>query len=75
MNYAGFDVVLDTNLVDRVVDWSRCRSPSRAMRRHKRGFRTRMFIAAVPQKLAYQVGPNKLAMHPAMWAALKARVA
>jgi hypothetical protein len=43
-------IVENASLVDYVEDWSRVRSPSRARRRLKRGFRQNIVTCAVPQK-------------------------
>ena len=52
-------------MVDIVEDWSKCRSPSRAKRREKRGprFRQRVIRVYVPKKESLMIGGN-LYMHP-----------
>ena len=69
-------VVLDDQLVDRVVDWSLCRSPSRSKRRHRRGIKTRMRIIAVPRKDIVSIDDGRvLVMHPETYRALEKRLA
>jgi hypothetical protein len=50
-------------MVDHIEDWSGCRSPARAKRRHRRGFKQRMVIRAIPMKRAIQHG-DVIWMHP-----------
>ena len=50
-------------LVDRVEDWSGCRSPSRARRRHKQGHKQHVVMVDVPKPGAYQIG-NEIFIHP-----------
>lgn len=70
VTYAGFKIALDPSMLDE--DWSRVRSRGRARRRRDRGFRQNIRFS--PKKLAYQIGPDKLVMHPAMYAELKRAV-
>jgi hypothetical protein len=70
----GLIIIEDANLVDTTEDWSGCRSRARAERRRKRGFPQRVKIVGTPKKEAYRVG-DKLYMHPAMAAALRAHPA
>lgn len=59
-------IVEDDRLLDYVgEDWSKVRSPGRAKRRRKRGFKQNIKAMYAPKKEAYRVG-NTLYMHPAM---------
>lgn len=61
--FSGFDIIVDDEKMTRLVeDWSDVRSPSRAKRRMKRGFRQRVIYKKVPKTDVYQVG-NSLIMH------------
>lgn len=62
---AASRIVEDASLVDYVDDWSLVRSPSRARRRLKRGFRQNIVTRAVPQKTVYSIDNGRtLVMHP-----------
>lgn len=63
-------LIEDINMVDRVEDWSRVRSPSRAERRRRQGHRQNIRIVAVPKKAAFMT-PFGVVMHPAMAAELR----
>jgi hypothetical protein len=65
MSYHGLKVIADPNMLDWSEDWSRVRSPSRAARRRRRGFRQRIVRMATPKKEAYRIG-DTLVMHPQM---------
>jgi hypothetical protein len=64
--FAGVRIIEDANLVDAVgLDWSGCRSPSRAKRRSKHGHRQRVKTAYAPKKEALSVdGGRTFVMHP-----------
>lgn len=62
-SYMGVRVLFDSALVDIVEDWSQCRSPGRARRRHRQGFKTRRRLIGVPKKEIFRM-PNALVMHP-----------
>ena len=58
-------IVEDASLVDYVEDWSKVRSPSRARRRLKRGFRQNVIIRATPNKTVFSIDNGRvLVMHP-----------
>lgn len=61
MNVLGLDVIVTESAVEFVLDWSNCRSPSRAKRRHKRGFQQRVVRFDKPSSFLLQ---NKLYVHP-----------
>jgi hypothetical protein len=65
-SFAGVRIIEDANLVDAVgLDWSGCRSPSRAKRRIKHGHRQRVKTAYVPKKDAFSIdGGRTFIMHP-----------
>lgn len=62
--FCGLRSIEDLNMVDAVEDWSEVRSPSRARRRRKRGFRQRIKTIWVPKKVAYKLPDGSLVMHP-----------
>jgi hypothetical protein len=74
MIYNGMQIVEDLNLVDRVEDWSRVRSPGRARRRMKRGYRQNIDIIEVPKKDALLI-EGKFYMHPVTAARFRQMVA
>ncbi len=58
-------IVEDATLVDTVEDWSRVRSPARARRRRKRGFRQNITFRSVPKTDCYLIdGGRTLVIHP-----------
>lgn len=61
--FNGMRIIQDRYMVDMVEDWSRVRSPARAARRRKRGFRQNIDYREVPKPDAFRVG-NTLVMHP-----------
>ena len=54
-------------------DWSRVRSPGRARRRRRRGFRQNIVIPQLPDPKIYEVG-QRLIMHPEMARKLRAAI-
>jgi hypothetical protein len=69
----AFDVIVTEYATSGYTfDWSGCRSPSRAKRRHAQGHRTRLVVRPTPA--AYEAG-DKLYVHPAVYAAMKKRLA
>jgi hypothetical protein len=73
--FGGVKIITDVNLADMSEDWSKVRSPSRAMRRRARGFPQNIRIVITPKKEAISLdGGRTLIMHPAMYAALKATI-
>jgi len=71
--YGAVRIIEDHNLVDSTEDWSRVRSPSRALRRMKMGHKQNVRIVSKPKMSAYSLdGGRTLIMHPAMAAALRA---
>lgn len=63
-HFCGLRIIEDLNMVDAVEDWSEVRSPARARRRRKRGFRQRIKTAWTPKKVAYRLPDGSLVMHP-----------
>lgn len=63
MSYAGLRIVEESTLVQVVEDWSDVRSPSRAKRRLKRGFRQRIRYRKEPSPKAYKID-GAIIMHP-----------
>lgn len=72
--YAGLRILEDPNLIKVVEDWSEVRSPARARRRRKRGFRQRIQYHQVPSREIYRTA-DALIMHPATARELLARLA
>jgi hypothetical protein len=72
--FGGVRIIEDSNMHDKVPDWSACRSPSRSKRRHRQGHKTRMFLREEPWTRAYQLPNGTLAMHPSMARKLKAAI-
>lgn len=74
--FAGMRIISDINMVDPVEDWSDVRSPARARRRRKLGFRQRIKTIYVPKKHAYAMdGGRTLVMHPDVMRALELEMA
>ena len=70
----GTEIIESEAMVDYVEDWSRVRSPSRAIRRRRRGFRQNIVTRAVPKPGAFRIG-SKLVMHPQTARQLRMRIA
>lgn len=68
--FDGFRIIEDINMVDYREDWSQVRSPSRALRRRKRGHRQRIVIRSVPRKDVFVIGNHTMVMHPTVAAEL-----
>jgi hypothetical protein len=64
VGYRGIRIIEDTSLVDLIEDWSRVRSPSRARRRQRRGYRQNIRFINTPKPHAFMIAPNTFAMHP-----------
>jgi hypothetical protein len=60
-------IVEDPNLVDYVEDWSRCRSPSRARRRLKRGFPQNVTMRPVPRQQVYSYDNGRMLVMRPRW--------
>ena len=61
--YMGFNIIIDDELMSKTIeDWSDVRSPSRAKRRMKRGFKQKVTFKRVPKEDIYKFG-DKLLMH------------
>lgn len=71
---SGVRIIEDRHMHDLVPDWSACRSPSRAKRRHRQGKKTRMVLRHVPWKHAFKLPDGSIAMHPDMARELRAKV-
>jgi len=56
--------VEDINLVDRIEDWSKVRSPGRARRRRKRGYPQRIIVREVPRPSLYATREGTYIGHP-----------
>ena len=56
--YMGYKIVVNNNLpaTKRIEDWSKSRSPSRAKRRLKRGFKQHLIITYEPIEEVYIIG-------------------
>ena len=66
--YMGMRLVEDASLRDFVgLDWSNCRSPARAMRRHKRGPRYKQRVVEVwePKPDVFVIQNSMIVGHPA----------
>ena len=64
--YFGMDIIVDDEVMSKwVEDWSKVRSPGRALRRRKRGFRQNIQMRKVPKPEFIQIG-NKLIVHSEM---------
>lgn len=67
LHFAGVRIVESFAMVDHVEDWSRVRSPGRARRRRKLGYRQNIEVIAVPKKEAFFIDNGRTAvMHPEM---------
>lgn len=70
--FAGIRIVEDSRLTVETQDWSGVRSPSRARRRLRRGFRQNIVYGRKPDPKAYSINGGKtLIMHPATYDAVK----
>lgn len=56
-------ITLDDMLVETRDDWSKCRSPARSKRRHRRGFKTNRQVIVVPMKRVIETVSGFI-MHP-----------
>jgi hypothetical protein len=74
--FAGVRIIEDANLVDAVgLDWSGCRSPSRAKRRSKYCHRQRVKTAYAPKMQAFSMdGGRTFVMHPEMARAVREKM-
>lgn len=73
--YGRATVIEDASLVDMVEDWSRVRSPSRAMRRRRQGHRQNIRMAPAPRETVYSLdGGRVLVMHPSIAKGLRQAV-
>lgn len=73
--YGRATVIKDASLVDMVEDWSRVRSPSRAMRRRRQGHRQNIRMAPAPRETVYSLdGGRVLVMHPSIAKGLRQAV-
>lgn len=62
----------DANMIESYEDWSEVRSPSRARRRMKRGFKQRVQIKWRPRKDAVTIdGGRTYLLHPTVYQALR----
>lgn len=62
-SYLGLRIIRDIHMTETVEDWSRVRSPSRARRRRRLGYRQNIDYRVVPKKEAVSIG-DALVMHP-----------
>lgn len=69
----GVNVHLSEYLTEPYDDWSRVRSPSRARRRMRRGFRQNNRTIQVPMRSALQMN-GALYMHPETFKAVRAEI-
>lgn len=65
MNHFGLKIITDVNMTVPAQDWSRVRSPSRAVRRLRRGFPQNIRHWRKPSPNAFCIG-DKWIMHPSM---------
>lgn len=78
----GFRIVEDVRMVDpvlgpdglQIIDWSRCRSIPRAMRRARRGKPQRCRPVTKPKDEVLRIGRHMLVMHPAIAARMRAEL-
>lgn len=70
-SFAGVDVIETVDAIERVEDWSKCRSPSRARRRLNRGFPQRLEIHWKPT--SYIAG-RQMFIHPVLAERLRQRL-
>ena len=65
MTYMGLEIIINPNIptTERKEDWSKSRSPSRAKRRLKRGFKQHVVVTYEPKTEILKIG-NTLVMHP-----------
>ena len=66
------DFIESEYVTERVVDWSACRSPSRARRRERMGHKQR--VVRFDKPACYQAGDNYY-IHPKLLREMKARMA
>lgn len=62
--FGGVRIVESRALYDLVDDWSRVRSPGRARRRLKRGYRQNIVTVQVPKPDGYSLDGRTIHMHP-----------
>lgn len=71
LQFNGMPIIVSDHMVKTVEDWSRVRSPSRARRRLKRGFKQNIVVQTVP-RTDVVVFDGKMIMHPSLLPTLKA---
>lgn len=71
--FGGIEIIEDWRMTDTVEDWSGVRSPSRALRRRKRGFPQRIVYRQVPKKGAVKMG-NRVFVHPEIARQLRSEI-
>src|SRR6267154_2565964 len=64
--YPSMRVIEDPLLTETIEDWSHVRSPARAARRLRRGFRQNIIYRQVPRSHVYMIGDDTMVMHPEM---------
>lgn len=67
-----FTIIEDPTLIDHVIDWSLCRSPSRAKRRRRLGYKQRTRIVEDNPR-AYTLG-HRIICHPSIAQMIRDRV-
>ncbi len=72
-NFAGINIIEDRNLMVTIEDWSKVRSPSRAIRRLKRGFKQNVVSHQVPDTKIYMV-KDRAIMHPDVGKKLREKI-
>jgi hypothetical protein len=68
--FMGVPIVSSLDMTETIEDWSRVRSPSRARRRRKRGYRQNITIRVVPKKVAIIMN-GTMYVHPTYLQQLK----
>jgi hypothetical protein len=73
--FGGVRIIESLDMVDHVEDWSRVRSPGRARRRMRYGYRQNVRTIAIPKKCAISTdGGRTLFMHPEMARELRRQI-
>lgn len=71
-SFAGVRVIESLEMVDSVEDWSRVRSPSRARRRMRQGYRQNVVVTVTPKQEVLMLGDTMVA-HPVIVDQLRRR--
>ena len=72
-SFGGVRFIESIHMIERIEDWSACRSVARAKRRRAAGHKTRMVVREVPRKEAFTYDNGRtFVVHPETMRAIRA---